>query len=185
MSQPAVVVEVRFRLQLEDGTPVAGAPVRLVMGEGPGWQAAEAGARLQTDARGEARLPVSVPLGQRRRKLPTNFFTQLASARQDTLHITVAAELPYMGRPWLYAATVDRFPNGTSVQLEGTRVFGPDPQGRFTQPGRLVEGDWVLPGVDGRLTVPGHVVRHLVLEPVPTGWRLEVVLYRQPEPVRR
>lgn len=186
VSKPSVPVAVHFQLTAADGTPLAGAPVRLVLGTGPGWQGAQAGGRFVADSRGEIRFPANLALETRRRKLPTNFTTQLLSSAQETQHLTAAVELPYLGRPWLYVAAVDRFANGTSAQLDGLRVFGRDPQGGFTVAARMQDGAWLLPGVDAPLRPPGHEVTRFVLEPAGSGqsWKVILAFVRHPEPVR-
>lgn len=187
MSLPPVPVEVHFLLTAADGTPLAHEPVRLVLGSAPGWQDAQAGTRFNTDARGEHHFTATVVLEFRQRRLTTNFTTQLLSRAQETQHLAVAVELPYLGRPWLYQAAVDHFANGTCSQMDALRVFGRDPQGRFTVAAAMKDGAWLLPGVAGALRPPGHEVTRFALEPPTSGpaWTVLLTFKRHPEPQLR
>ena len=77
-SAQTVPIEVRFRLL--DATdpyaelpPLAGAKVRLVLGQSPDWQKAEAGRRFVTDAKGEAHFTMDGFVDTRRQSRNIGF----------------------------------------------------------------------------------------------------------------
>jgi hypothetical protein len=178
-------IQVRLELIDSGGVPMAGAPVRLVLASGPGWQQPDAGAQAVTGMAGEVHWSVAAAPERRRRKLPTNFFTQMLSAAEDTIHVAVGVELTYLGRPWLVVGAGDRFGNGTTAQLDGLKVYGRDQTGSFSLPATQSEGAWTLPGVPGTLTTPGFLVRRLAISPVERGWAVELTVQRASEPVAR
>ncbi len=61
------------------GAPIANAPIRLVLGSAPGWDASGAGITFTTDAKGEYHFTTMASLDLQKLKVPTNFFTQLVS----------------------------------------------------------------------------------------------------------
>src|SRR5215204_3063906 len=78
----SVSLAVRFKLTNLDYQPIPAADVRLVLGSSAGWQAATAGTRFTTDARGEHRFETLVMLEARSRKRPANFMDSLLSRPQ-------------------------------------------------------------------------------------------------------
>lgn len=187
VAQQAVTFDVQFALTTPDSKPIAGAPVRVVLGEQPGWQGASAGTRFTTDAQGQHQFSTTGTVTEMRRKLPTNFWTSLMSRAQATKHVSVATELPYVGKQWLYVAEVDRFKDGTSARLDAMRVYGVNPSGVYTLPVSFAGGEYSLPGIPGKLRVPGHEVSHFSAEPDAGGtrWKVSITVIRYPEPVRR
>lgn len=184
-----VPVEIRFGLVDASGAPIAGAPVRLAIASGAGWQRADAGALATTDAAGEARVNFSVVPETRSRKLPTNFTTQLLSPAQPTVHFAVAAQLPFLGRPWLYVHEADQFGRDTTAQLDAPRMYAADARGDFTEPASTRNGAWRLPGMELAVSstggAPGYRVARFSIAPDGAGWSVRLVLAREPEPVRR
>lgn len=75
-AQAAQPIEVRFKAIDSAGQAIVGMPVRLVLALGQGWQLPEAGMRAMTGSGGEVNWTVKAAPERRRRKLPTNFFTQ-------------------------------------------------------------------------------------------------------------
>ena len=189
LAQP-VPLDVTFKLTDLDYKPVAGAPVRVVFGSDPDWQAPNAGRRFVTDANGEHRFTASVVIDQRSRKLPTNFADSLLSRPQTTDHLKVGAELEYAGFRWLYVVDVDRFPN-TDVLLDDFSVFTADAQGRYVRKAKQQDHGWVMPDRGGlALTGPGYEPWDFMLRPQEgnaTGkrWTLLLSFKRAPQPVRR
>jgi hypothetical protein len=174
-----------------DSRPLAGQPVRLIVGLEPGWQNPDAGKRFVTDANGEYRFSTQAVLDQRLRKMPTNFVSSLLRRRQRTEHLGVAAELGFMTFRWLYTVDVYRFPDGTSALLDGLSVYTPDSGGRFTTRAPHDESGWRMADLGGMvLTTPGYQPAHVTLLPDESdsthpGWRLHVAFQRQPPPIQR
>jgi hypothetical protein len=170
-----VTLDVHVALVDNNNVPIPNAPIRLVFGSAPGWDAPAAGTTFTTDAKGEYHFTTSAPLDTQRLKVPTNFFTQLVSLPEKTRHLRLAAELPYRGQPWLYVADVNRFPDGANLGRSVMKAYGADPKGRFT----------VLAGS------AGYRLSEFFLEPLETAaadatrWTLKLQFTREPEPVQR
>jgi hypothetical protein len=183
-------LDVTFRLTDLDYKPIAGAPVRIVFGSDPDWQAPDAGRRFVTDANGEHRFTASVVIDKRSRKRPTNFADSLLSRPQATDHLKVGAELEYAGFRWLYVVDVDRFPN-SDVMLDDFSVFSADAQGRYVHKAKQQGRDWFIADLRGlALTGPGHEPWNFMLKPqdgdaTAKRWTLVLSFKRAPEPVRR
>ena len=186
-----VTIDVHFTLTDHDSKPLAGQPVRLVLGSEPGWQNPDAGKRFVTDANGEYRFSTKAVLDQRLRKMPTNFVSSLLSRKQRTNHLSVAAELGYMTFRWLYAVDVDRFPDGTSLFLDELSIYTPDSGGRFTTRATHDDSGWRMADLGGMvLSTPGYQLAHVALLPDESDsthprWSLRVAFQRQPAPTRR
>ncbi|MBK9442201.1 MAG: hypothetical protein IPN53_13210 [Comamonadaceae bacterium] len=176
-------LDVQLTLLDTDSSPIAGAPVRLVLANAPGWQDAGSGIKLKTDGHGMARWLTPGPVDRRQRKLTTNFFTQLVSPTQETFHFSVAAQLSYLGREWLLVTDVDYFANGTSAQRDGIRLYGVDAKGAFSVPVRRDGNGWHFPGLAWPVNSPGFHVTKLSATPRGTGWSVDWVLRRLPEPI--
>lgn len=186
VADPSPSLQVRFQLLDANGSPLAGAPIRLTLAVGQGWQRPEAGFRTVTDNLGEVHWSTAAAPERRRRKWPTNFITQTFSAAQYTSHIAIGTELAYVARPWLVVCAADRFANGASAQLDGLRLYGRDKAGNFSvQATRQADGTWRMPGVPGAFTTPGFNVERFSLEPNADGWSVELAIQRLSEPVRR
>ena len=186
---PDVPVEVRFGLVDAAGAPIAGAPVRLAIATGDGWQRRDAGTPGTTDASGEVRASVRVVPETRSRKLPTNFTTQLLSSAQQTVHFAVAAQLPFLGRSWLYVHEADLFGRSTTAQLDAPRMYAADARGDFTEAASMRDGAWRLPGMDLVVSstggAPGYRAVRFSIAPAGEGWAVWLVLAREHEPGRR
>jgi hypothetical protein len=185
----AETVTVRFTLTTPDGTAVPGARVRVVIGDGIDGSQPATGTTFTTGMQGEHEFTTRAVLGSRRRKMPTNFWTELAARRQPTDHLRIATELEYGGHRFVYLSSVDRFPDGTCAQLDGLAIFGLDAGGRFAAAAWHGRQGWTLPGIAGTgLASPGHSVSDLVLarDPLePDHWTLRLGYWRFPDPVVR
>lgn len=183
--EPLTSIEVRFKLVDAAGQPVRETPVRLTLAWGNGWQAPSSGTQVLTNAAGQATLLAWATPEPRSRKVPSNFFTQTASAPQPTVHFSIGAELTFLGRPWLVVASADRFPDGTSAQLEGMKIYGRDETGTFSLPARQLAAGWQLPGIHGMLTTPGFQVGRFTITPDAGGWIVDLWVQREGEPIAR
>jgi hypothetical protein len=170
-----VTLDVHVALVDNDNALIANAPIRLVFGSAPGWDAPGTGTTFTTDSKGEYHFATTASLDIQKLKVPTNFFTQLISRREKTRHLRLAAELPYRGQSWLYVADVHRFPDGANLGKAVMQSYGVDPQGRFTVPAGTA----------------GYQLSQFFLEPAEaeaedaTRWTLRLTFLREPEPVRR
>lgn len=169
-------LDVHVALVDTNGAPIANAPIRLVFGSAPGWDSPGAGTRFTTDTNGEYHFTTTASLDIQKLKVPTNFFTQLASRAQETRHLRLAAELPYRSQPWLYVADVNRFPDGSNLGRAVMQAYGMDSKGRFTVPAGTA----------------GHQLSQFFLKPAEaeaeadaTRWILNLTFRREPEPVQR
>lgn len=188
-AQP-VPLELRFKLTDRDYRPLASVPVRVVFGSDPGWQNAGSGARIVTDANGEASLNAAVVLDKQLRKVPTNFASSLLSRPQEVDHLRVAAEMEYVDRRWLYTVDVVRFPGG-DVMLDDFAVYAADANGRFTRKAEQSRDGWKFPDLGGMmLTKPGYEPWDFNLDldpadPAHKRWILRLAFMKYPTPVRR
>ncbi|MEO7999028.1 MAG: hypothetical protein ABI852_16365 [Gemmatimonadaceae bacterium] len=187
MEQTPIAVDVQFSLVTPDNTPVARAPVRLVLADASGWQAANAGTQFVTDNNGRHQINGSGSYVMKQRKMPTNFWSSLTTRAESVQHFTFAAELPYVGKRWLYVVEVDHFKSGASVQMDVMRIFGADAAGNFTVPVKFTDGEYSFPGLPGKMRVPGHDVAGISVEPDATGsrWKVKLSFRRFPEPIVR
>jgi hypothetical protein len=174
-SASEVTLDVHVTLVDKDNAPIANAPIRLVLGSAPGWDAPGAGTTFTTDAKGEHHFTTTTSLDIQKMKMPTNFFTQLVSAREKTRHLRFGAELPYRSQPLLYVADINWFPQGANLGRSVMNAYGVDAKGRFTVPAGT----------------RGHRLSQFFLEPVEaeTGdaqrWTVTLMFQREPEPVQR
>lgn len=184
-AETTTAIDVQLTLLAADGGPLAGSPLRLVLANSPGWQDALAGTRLACDEHGIVRWSTRGPVEHRQHKLPTNFFTQLVSPAQKTDHFAIAAQLPFLGRDWLFVAGVDHFANGTSAQVDGLRVYGADAAGTYSVAVQRDNAGWHFPGVAWPVSDPGYQVANLSAAPTAGGWSLALTLRRLPPVVVR
>jgi len=186
-----VSLDVRVKLTDLDYKPLLGAAVRLVFGSDPRWRSAGTGHRFVTDANGEHRFTARVALDTRLRKRPTNFVSSLLSRKEPTDHLTVGAEMKYMGHGWLYAVDVYRFPTGDDVLLDGFTVYTPDARGDFTRESPHDANGWRMADLGGLVpTSPGYDAWNFMLQPDPADptrkrWTLRLAYKKSPAPVRR
>jgi len=180
-----VPLDVSFKLTDLDYKPLAGVPVRIVFASDAGWQNANAGRRIVTDAKGEAHFTASVAIDKRLRKMPTNFVDSLFSHPKQTDHLLVAAEMEYMSFHWLYVVEVARFEGGDTM-LDDFAVYTRDAHGNFTQKIRSDEHAWYPAELGGlALTGPGYQVFDFLLDRDANRWKLRLAFKKSPPPVRR
>jgi hypothetical protein len=184
-AQESRSIEVRLQLVDSAGQPIAGAPVRVVLALGEGWQSPNAGLKAITGGAGEVAWTLAATPEVRRRKLPSNFVTHTLAPVENTTHLAIGVELAYLGQAWLVVGAGDRFGNGTTAQLDGVRIYGRDETGSFSRPAVQRGGAWYLPGVPGALTTPGFAAQRLAIAPAERGWTVDFVLQRANEPVAR
>ncbi len=159
--------------------------MRLVLANEPDWQSALAGERLVSNEKGEVLWSTLVTVEHRKRKLPGNFFSQLVSSAQETIHFPVAVQLPFLGREWLFVTSVDHFASGASVQFDGVRLYGMDATGTFNMAVNKDAAGWRFPGVAWPVSEPGYQVVTLSATPSGAGWTVTLTIRRLPEPVVR
>ena len=178
----SVPIDVHLTLLNADGSPAARLPARLVWANAPDAQAAHAGLALVADDAGRITWSTHGTPERRKRKLPTNFWSQLGASARTTVHFPLAVQLPYLGRDWRFVIAVDYFDTGESVQFDGIGLFGPDTTGAFTIAVRHDDAGWHFPGLPVALATPGVRVVSLRAEPTASGWTVLLTLQRSPEP---
>jgi hypothetical protein len=164
-----VTIDVLLTVRDADRSPAAGVPVRLVLGAPDNWQAPDAGHRRVTADDGTCQLLETFSLGDRRRKMPTNFLSSLLASTERTRHLQLAIETEWAGRPWLTVIDVDRFASGASVRLGPLRVYGRAANGRFTDDVPHIDGAWHARVPTGKVvSVPGFDVASATIDPDPS-----------------
>lgn len=180
-----VPVEVRLLLQDTEIRPLPRTPVRVVLAQGEGWQRAGAGYSGLTDDEGWITWRTRGVPQARSQKMPTNFTSQLVAAPQPTQYFAVGVEQPWFGKPRLVVNGADRFPDGTTAQLERARVFSPDATGAFTLEATFANGAWRYPDIETPMMSASQRVTAFRIEPLGEGWRITIAVRRLAEAVRR
>jgi hypothetical protein len=191
-----VMLDVEFKLTDIDYHPLAGVPLRLVLGARD-WQSADAGIRIVTGTDGTAKFATQALIDRRWNFSNIGFTPFSIPFRAD--HIAVAAELPFVlpkkggddiVHHWLYTADIDRMPDGdcSSDDLDDVYDLGPD--GRFNKfVGSNAAGPNFNALVDGwSLSGAGYQLWEFMLAPNEadqTGrhWHLKLAIKRRPKPV--
>ena len=124
---PAVAepIVVQVRLVREDGSPIAAADVRVVVGSEPDARSPAAGKVLKTDSGGRIRYAVEAPIKKRSIKLDSVF------ARHPSQLVEVGLELELVGRRVLYWVELDLV---KAVPLAGMQTFVPGKSGAYDLP---------------------------------------------------
>jgi hypothetical protein len=118
-------IDVTTRLVRPDGRPIAGLPVRLVVGSEKNPRSPSAGARLVTDANGRVRRTIQVPVTGRLVTLD-NAFTPHRSR-----YLAAGIELDLAGRAALYWIELDQVRQGTGGAMQ---AYVAGKNGRFDRP---------------------------------------------------
>lgn len=187
MPLPAADVPILVKVLVQDpeSRPMPGTPVRVVLAQGEGWQRAEAGHAGITDGGGWIAWRTRGAPVQRSRKMPTNFTTQALAAPQPTTHFAVGVEQPWFGKPRLVVSGADRFPDGTTAQLEPLRVLNAGPDGAFTLESAFAAGEWKYPDLETPMNTAPQRWTAYRIEPDGEGWTITIAVRRLAEPVRR
>ncbi|MDP1588095.1 MAG: hypothetical protein Q8M07_10145 [Prosthecobacter sp.] len=177
MAEP---IQVNAQFVREDGGPLAGMPVRVVIGSEKAARAPGAGKSMTTDAQGRVRYQVEAPIKQRRIKLDSIF------ARHDSRLVEVGIELELLGRRALYWIEIDLVKAGP---LAGIYVFLPGRGGQFDLPLTFHEKNhsWSLPDQPGGMLLTGTGARLLEhdLQISPSGvWTVTLRMEKQKFTVR-
>ncbi len=197
-----VTVNVDFKLtELEKmDHPLAGVPVRLVLGEGPDWQGPNAGYRFVTDTNGAGRFSAA-GIVDRRWRLEPYAMTGLSFPKRAD-HMMIALELEqlvptpggqYNHFQWLHTLHIDCYP-GQCATTDIGAIFTRDAQGRFTragQPAGMNNAGYKMPEL-GEMILggPGYKTADFFLrpdenDPSRNHWNLRLVVQRRPAPVLR
>lgn len=193
-----MMLDVEFKLTDPDYQPLAGVPVRLVLGVAD-WQARDAGVRIVTGNDGMARFTTEAAIDRRWHWTNAGFTPLAIPSRVDHLAIAVELErvLPRKDggealHHWLYTADVYRFNDGDCSTDDIDDIYQAGPDGRFTMLlGSGATGADFKMMVDGLvLTGGGYRLWEFMLsrpESDATGghWHLKLGLMRLPKPVLR
>lgn len=172
-SAGADAIEVDGRLSDEQGRPLAGLPIRVVLDRDRGPRAADAGVRLTTDADGRFRRRIEQVPRRRFVTLDTAFIPHRAT------YVGIGLELELVGRRALYWIELDRVKGGTLGRI-AAYLAGDD--GRFERPlVRQAAATYALP--DGMLlTDIGARLDAFELSPPSAAdptWRASVAVIKQ------
>jgi hypothetical protein len=199
-----VPVDVSFKLtELERiDRPLAGVPVRLVLGEVADWQSPNAGHRFVTGPDGGANFTVDGVVDRRWKMVPYAMTGLSFPKRSD--HIMIAAELEqliptatgeYRHLQWLYTMDIDCYSTDFCASSDIGAVYSRDDKGRFTRQGQRepsashIPGGLIMPELGGMvLTGPGYKAADFYLSPAGTDrkrWQVRLMLQRKPAPVWR
>ncbi len=194
-----VTVDVSFKMTEPERVdrPLAGVPVRLVLGEVADWQGPNAGHRFVTGPDGAAKFRVEGVVDRRWKMVPYAMTGLSFPKRSD--HIMIAAELEqliptasgeYRHLQWLYTMDIDCYSPDFCATSGIAAVYTRDAQGRFTRRGQWrQQGDLSMPELEGReLSGPGYKTSGLYLSPSGPDrkrWKVELTLQRKPAPVWR
>jgi hypothetical protein len=191
-----VSLDVEFKLTDLDYHPLAGVPLRLVIGA-KDRQAPDVGVRIVTAADGTARFTTQALINRRWIFVNLGFTPFSIPLRAD--HIAVAAELPFVlpkkggddiVHRWLYTADIDRMSDGDCNTDDLDDVYDTGSDGRFSKlVGTNAAGPNFNAVVDGwLLSGGGYQLWDFMLEPDKadaTGqhWHLKLAIKRRPKPV--
>ena len=192
-----VTVAVDFRLtKFESDEGLAGVPIRMVIGDAPGWQAKDAGYRFVTDAEGRAKFTMPGLVEQRWLWEPVGMTPISIPVKGN--HVKLALELAqpiprkdgtYDSAQWLHTIDLD-CTSGQCKTVDFTWLFAKDKSGDFTQPLRYDQdgslhapelGEMVLGG-------PGYKSADFWLstdDPERKHWDVKLVVQQRPKPVLR
>jgi hypothetical protein len=173
-------MQVNAQFVHEDGSPLAGMPVRVVIGSEKASRAPGAGKSLTTDAQGRVRYQAEAPIKQRRIKLDSIF------ARHDSRLVEVGIELELLGRRALYWIEIDLVRAGP---LAGMHFYLPGRSGQFDLPLTFHEKNhsWSLPDQPDGMLLTGAGARSLEhdLQISPAGlWTVTLRIEKQKFTVR-
>jgi hypothetical protein len=192
-----MMLDVEFKLTDPDNHPLAGVPVRLVLGVAD-WQAPDAGVRIVTADDGTARFTTEAAIERRWHWTNVGFTPLSIPSRVD--HLAIAAELERVlprkdgseaTYHWLYTAEISRFRDGDCSTDDIDDIYQAGPDGRFT---KLIGSGATSPDfqmmIDGLfLTGGGYKLWDFMLSRSKDGadghWHLKLGLARLPKPVLR
>jgi hypothetical protein len=198
-SQP-VTFHVAFKLVDDDNNPIAGAPLRILVGvsdwDDDAWRGRDTGVRIVTDKNGEAKFTAQGVVDRRWAWEPVGFTPLSMPVR--VVHAGVGFEakrtLPTrhgdVVRRWFYTAEIERLSSGDCSTDDIDRLYEAGADGRFTHLlGRAVSSPESVIMVDGlALRGAGYGLADFTLEPVGDGtkdWTLKLMLKQHPKPVLR
>lgn len=171
-------IHVDARFVDEAGAPIAGLPVRLVIGSERDSRAADAGRRLVTGTDGKVAYQVDAPVGSRRIPLDNVF------VRHPSRLIEIGVEMDLIGHRALYWVEIDLVQAGP---LAGMAVFVQDASGGFQRPLPYDQSRraWHLPGQTMLMTGIGAQLRdHAMSGSDGEGWRVRLLIEKQTFAIR-
>jgi len=195
-----VKFHVQFKLVDDDNKPVAGVPLRLVIGvpnwNADGWRWPDTGVRVVTDKDGAAHFTTEGIVDPTWTWVNLGFtpFSMPVRVRHAGIGFEVMRVLPSKNGDatyrWFYTADINRRGNGDSSTNDLDRVYEAGPDGRFT---RLLAKDVSAPQSviqkNGLvLAGSGYNLADFALDPVGDGtkeWTLTLALKQHPKSVLR
>lgn len=178
-------IEVRLLVQDPESRPMPRTPVRVVLAHGDKWQRADAGHAGITDDEGWITWRTRGTPERHSRKRPTNFMSHTLSEPQPTTYFAVGVEQPWFGKPRLVVNGAHRFPDGTTAQLDPSRVFNAAADGAFTLESVFAKGLWKYPDIETPMRASSQRWTAFRIEPEGGGWKITIAVRRLAEPMRR
>jgi hypothetical protein len=175
---------------------LTGVPVRVILGESPGWQDPDAGHRFVTDSTGQARFTTKGIVDRRWKSVNVGMTGLSIPKRSDHMRIAVELEqlIPTAGGKydrfqWLHLMDIDCISGDNCSTSDFTGIYTRDANGRFTRRADYSNDGLKLPELGGMvLGGPGYKVADFFLsttDPAKKTWQLKLVLQRMPAPVMR
>lgn len=169
-------IQVKARFVGEDGSALAGMPVRVVIGSEPDSRSPTAGKNLTTDGNGRILYTVDALIKERKIRLDSIF------ARHASQLIEVGIEMELLGRRALYWIEIDLVKAGP---LAGMAAYVPGASGRFDQMLKYHEKkhSWSFPEQPNGMLLTGIGVelrKHDLKKPAVGGrWEIDLLLEKQ------
>jgi hypothetical protein len=191
---------VQFKLVDDDNKPIAGVPLRFVIGvpnwNADGWRAPNTGVRIVTDKDGAARFTTEGAIDRTWTWVNLGFtpFSMPVRVHHAGVGFEVERVLPSrqgdITHRWFYTADINRHSNGDSSTDDLDRIYEVGPDGRFTRLlAKSVSSPQSVIAVDGlMLRGSGYNLADFALDPVGDGtkeWTLTLALKQHPKPVLR
>lgn len=182
-----VALDVRLTLHDHDGSPLSGAPARVVIGKAPEQQPPTAGYSFVTDATGAHAFTAQATIDKAARTRPTNWLDSLFATAEQTDHVSVGVELGYLTYRWLYVADLYRFAQGETL-FDGLQLYTRNPQGYFSVKAERDGDSWKIADLGAtRLTTQGYQLTSFAFDRKGESddWTLALAFTRAPAPVVR
>ncbi len=201
MGSRTATIDVDFKLiEFEKPDhPLAGVPIRLVLGKVRNWQSPSAGHSFVTDEQGAAHFSVEgivdrvwtmVPYAMTGLSIPQRADHIFIAAELEQVIPTVAGE--YRHFQWLHTMEIHRYSSDLCGTSGISDVYTRDARGWFTVRAKRASTPWgpgglQLPELNGmELGAPSYKTTGLFLSPEGPGrWKVPVTLERHPPPTIR
>lgn len=169
-------IQVKARFVHEDGSPLSGMTVRMVIGSEKDSRSPNAGKSLITDGNGRVSYTVDAPIKERKIQTGSSFF------RSKSQLIEVGIEMELLGRQALYWIELDLVKAGP---LMGQSVYVSGSSGRFDRMLKFNDKthSWSFPDDPKGMQLTGtgaNVLQHDMKKNAATGrWEIDLTVEKQ------